>query len=70
MPVTVEESDIDEFLKKLQDQKAVYEVADNEVSKQTTSFPFEYADSEIIGAEQDTSSSKELIKEMERDIPA
>ena len=66
IPVAVEESDIDEFLKKLQDQKAVYEVADKEVETDDL-VSFEYADSEIAGEEQDP-SSKELIKEMGNEI--
>ena len=66
IPVAVEESDIDEFLKKLQDQKAVYKVADKKVETDDL-VSFEYADSEVIGEEQDP-SSKELIKEMGNEI--
>ena len=66
VPVTVEESDIDDFVKKLQDQKAVYEVADKQVETDDL-VSFEYADSEIIGEEQDP-SLKELIKEMGNEI--
>jgi trigger factor len=66
IPVAVEESDIDEFIKKLQDQKAVYEIADRQVETDDL-VSFEYADSEVIGEEQDP-SLKELIKEMGNEI--
>jgi trigger factor len=66
IPVAVEESDIDEFIKKLQDQKAVYEVSDKQVETDDL-VSFEYADSEIVGAEQDP-SSKEVIKAMGNEI--
>jgi trigger factor len=66
IPVMVEESDIDEFLKKLQDQKAVYEVSDKQVETDDL-VSFEYADSEIPGEKQDP-SLKELIKEMGNEI--
>jgi trigger factor len=66
IPIAVEEADVDEFLKKLQDQKAVYEVADKEVETDDL-VTFEYEDSEITGAKQDT-SSKEAIKQMGNEI--
>jgi len=66
IPFTVEEPDIEDTLKKLQDQKAIFEVADKEVEMDDL-VTFEYADSEIVSGEND-SSVKELISKMGNEI--
>ena len=66
IPFTVEEPDIEDTLKKLQDQKAIFEVADKEVEMDDL-VTFEYVDSEIVGGEND-SSVKELISKMGNEI--
>jgi trigger factor len=66
LPVEVEESDIEDTLKKIREQKAVYEVADKEIEKDDF-VSFEYADSEIEGGE-DIASAKEIITKMGNEI--
>ena len=66
IPFTVEEPDIEDTLKKLQDQKAIFEVADKEVEMDDL-VTFEYVDSEIVSGEND-SSVKELISKMGNEI--
>jgi trigger factor len=66
IPITVEEPDIEDTLKKLQDQKAIFEVADKEVEMDDL-VTFEYVDSEIVSGEND-SSVKELISKMGNEI--
>ncbi len=66
IPFSVEEADIDDTITRLQNQKAVFEVADKEV--ETDDFvSFEYADSEIEGETVDP-SVKELISGMGNEI--
>ena len=66
IPLTVEEKDIDETLKKLRDQKAVFEVADK-VAETDDLVTFDYVDSEVAGSETDP-SVKELISKMGNEI--
>lgn len=66
IPVTVEESDIEDTLKRLQDQKAVFEVADK-AAEMDDLVTFEFVDSEIVGGEHDP-SVKELISKMGNEI--
>lgn len=66
IPVTVEESDVEDALKALQNEKAVFEVADK-VVEMDDFISFEYVDSEIAGGE-DISSVKETISKMGNEI--
>ena len=66
IPVNVEESDVEDALKALQNKKAVFEVA-NKVVEMDDFISFEYVDSEIAGGE-DISSVKETISKMGNEI--
>ncbi|MFZ5907543.1 MAG: trigger factor [Nitrospirota bacterium] len=50
IPFTVEESDIEDMTRRIQDQKAVYEVADKEIEMDDFA-TFEHVDSEIVEGE-------------------
>ncbi len=66
IPVNVEESDVEDALKALQNKKAVFEVADK-VVEMDDFISFDYVDSEIAGGE-DISSVKETISKMGNEI--
>lgn len=66
IPFMVEEPDIEETLKRLQNEKAIFEVADKEVEMDDL-VSFEYVDSEVISGEDDP-SVKELISKMGNEI--
>jgi len=66
IPVTVEDSDVEDALKALQNKKAVFEVADK-VVEMDDFVSFEYVDSEIAGGE-DISLVKETISKMGNEI--
>lgn len=66
IPFTVEETDIDETLKRLQNQKAVFEVTDK-VAETDDLVTFDYVDSEMAGGETDP-SVKELVSKMGNEI--
>lgn len=66
LPVKVEESEIEDAIKGLQDRRAVYEVADK-VIEMDDFVSFEYVDSEIVGGES-TASAKEAISKMGNEI--
>lgn len=66
IPVNVEESDVEDALKALQNKKAVFEVADK-VVEMDDFVSFEYVDSEIAGGE-DISLVKETISKMGNEI--
>jgi trigger factor len=66
LPVEVEESDLEDTLKRVREQKAVYEVADKNIEMDDF-VSFEYADSEIEGGE-DIPSAKEIISKMGNEI--
>jgi trigger factor len=66
IPFTVEEPDIEDTLRRLRDQKAVFEVADKVVEMDDL-VSFEYVDSEIVGGET-SSSIKETISKMGNEI--
>lgn len=66
IPVNVEESDVEDALKALQNKKAVFEVADK-VVEMDDFVSFEYVDSEIAGGE-DISAVKETISKMGNEI--
>jgi trigger factor len=66
LPVEVEESDLEDTLKRVREQKAVYEVADKNIEMDDF-VSFEYADSEIEGGEA-VPSAKEIISKMGNEI--
>lgn len=66
IPVTVEESDIEETIKKLQDKKAVFEVAEKEIEIDDLVI-FDYIDSELISGEK-IPSIKEIVTSMGNEI--
>lgn len=66
IPVTVEESDIKEAIKKLQDKKAVFEVAEKEIEIDDLVI-FDYIDSELISGEK-IPSIKEIVTSMGNEI--
>jgi len=66
IPFNVGETDIDETLKRLQNQKAVFEVADK-VAETDDLVTFDYVDSEVAGGETDP-SVKELVSKMGNEI--
>lgn len=65
IPVGVEESDVEDTLKRLQNQKAVYEVADKDIEMDDF-VSFEFVDSEIEG--KDMPAAKEMISKMGNEI--
>jgi len=66
IPFSVEESDVDDMIKRVQNQKAVFEIADKDVEKDDF-VSFEYVDSEIEG-EAVGSSLKERISKMGNEL--
>jgi trigger factor len=66
IPVVVDEAEMEEYLKKLQEDKAVYEVAEKDIEKDDL-VTFEYTDCNIIG-EENPPSLKEQISEMGNEI--
>jgi trigger factor len=66
IPVTVEDSDVEDALKALRDKKAVFEVADK-VVEMDDFVSFEYVDSDIAGG-GDIASVKETISKMGNEI--
>jgi trigger factor len=66
IPFTVEDSDVEDLLKRFQDQKAVYEVAEKNVEMDDL-VSFEHVGSEIDGKEAGP-SVKELISKMDKEI--
>jgi len=65
-PLAIEESDIEDTLKRLQNQKAVYEVSENPVGMDDM-VSFDYADSEVLDGEN-VPSLKEAITAMGNEI--
>ncbi len=65
-PFTIEESDIEDTLKRLQNQKAVYEVSEKPV-KMDDMVSFDYVDSEVLDGEN-VPSMKEAITAMGNEI--
>jgi trigger factor len=66
IPFSVEESDVDDMIKRVQNQKAVFEIADKDVEKDDF-VSFEYVDSEIEGEAVDP-SLKERISKMGNEL--
>lgn len=65
-PAELEESDVEDTLNRLREQKAVYEASDQEIEKDDL-VSFEYADSEIAGGEA-VPNAKEIISKMGNEI--
>lgn len=66
IPITVEESEVEEALKRLQEEKAIYEVAEKEIERDDL-VTFDYVDCEIAG-EEITPSMKEQILRTGKEI--
>ncbi|MFZ3137677.1 MAG: trigger factor [Thermodesulfovibrionales bacterium] len=66
IPFTVEDSDVDDILKRLQNQKAVFEVADKTIEMDDF-VSFDYADGEIVVGEP-VPSLKEIISNLGNEI--
>ncbi|MEW6585261.1 MAG: trigger factor [Nitrospirota bacterium] len=66
VPVSVEDSDIEETIQRIREQKAVYEVADKEIEMDDF-VTFEQVDSEIVEG-QDVPDVKEIISKMGNSI--
>jgi trigger factor len=66
IPVTVEDADVEETIKRLQNQKATYEVSQDEVAMDDM-VSFDHADSEIIEGEK-VPVLKEIISTMGNEI--
>ncbi len=66
IPFTVEDSDVEDLIKRFQNQKAVYEVAEKNVEMDDL-VSFEHVGSEINGEEAGP-SVKELISKMDKEI--
>lgn len=64
--VVVDENEIEGYLKKLQEEKAIYEVAEKEIGMDDL-VTFDYVDCEIVGGEN-TPSVKEQILKMGNEI--
>ena len=66
IPVVVDDDEMEEYIKKLREDKAIYEVAEKDVEKDDL-VTFEYTDCNIIGEENPT-SLKEQISKMGNEI--
>lgn len=66
IPVVVDDDEMEEYIKKLREDKAVYEVAEKDVEKDDL-VTFEYTDCNIIG-EENPPSLKEQISKMGNEI--
>jgi trigger factor len=61
IPAVVDEAEIDAYLKRLQEEKVIYEVAEKEVELDDL-VTFEYSDCKIIGEENPPSIKEEVLK--------
>jgi len=66
IPVAVEETEVEEALKRLQEDKAIYETAEKEIGRDDL-VTFDYIDCEIVG-EEITPALKEQILKMGNEI--
>lgn len=66
IPVIVDDDEMEEYIKKLREDKAIYEVAEKDVEKDDL-VTFEYTDCNIIG-EENPPSLKEQISKMGNEI--
>ncbi len=61
IPVVVDEAEIEDYLKRLQEEKVIYEVAEKEVELDDL-VAFDYSDCKIIGEENPPSIKEEVLK--------
>ncbi len=61
IPVVVDETEIEDYLKRLQEEKVIYEVAEKEVESDDL-VTFDYSDCKIIGEENPPSVKEEVLK--------
>jgi len=61
IPAVVDEAEIEDYLKRLQEQKAIYEVAEKEIETDDM-VTFDYSDCKIIGEENPPSIKEEILK--------
>ena len=61
IPVVVDDSEIEDYLKRLQEEKVIYEVAEKEVELDDL-VAFDYSDCKIIGEENPPSIREEVLK--------
>jgi len=61
IPVVVDEAEIEDYLKRLQEEKVIYEVAEKEVELDDL-VAFDYSDCKIIGEENPPSIREEVLK--------
>lgn len=61
IPVVVDEAEIEDYLKRLQEEKAIYEVAEKEVELDDL-VTFDYSDCKIIGEANPPSIKEEILK--------
>lgn len=66
--VTVEDSEIRDYLKRLQEHKALFEVAEKEIEKDDL-VTFDYVDCEIVGEEMSSSLKGEILKTGKEILP-
>ncbi|MEW6068202.1 MAG: trigger factor [Nitrospirota bacterium] len=67
MPITVDETEVDDFIKKLQEQKAVYEVAEKDIEADDL-VSLEFVDCKLAGEETTPQSIKEQVSKMGNEI--
>lgn len=61
IPMVVDETDIEDYLKRLREEKVIYEVAEKEVELDDL-VTFDYSDCKIIGEESPPSIKEEVLK--------
>ncbi|MEW6162098.1 MAG: trigger factor [Nitrospirota bacterium] len=61
IPIVVDEAEVDDYIKKLQDKKAIYEVAEKDVDMDDL-VTFEYVDCKMIGEESPPSIKEQILK--------
>ncbi len=66
IPIDVDEEEIEDFIKRLQDEKALYEAAEKEIGRDDL-ITFDYVDCEVVG-EETPPAVKEQISKIGREI--
>ncbi|MDH5769039.1 MAG: trigger factor [Nitrospirota bacterium] len=61
IPIVVDEAEVEDSLKRLQDEKAIYEVAEKEIEMDDL-VTFDYVDCEIVGEEKDPAFKDKILK--------
>jgi trigger factor len=61
IPIVVGEAEVEDSLKRLQDEKAIFEVAEKEIEMDDLA-TFDYIDCEIVGEEKDPALKDEILK--------